>query len=167
MVGTVKFRREKYLKWNVFLHQWLHESYFSSSNFSKISAVISWDAAYSPISSMILSKDCWGYITHSCKRRLSNSSSWRFLSSGACKNESASVLSTWIEIVVIIVVRLSCSITVKSIVDKYLNCIEEIINVPVLLERFEYVKSQGYLTDVLLECYDNSLNTKRSLETAL
>jgi len=40
---------------------------------------------------------------------------------------------------------------VKSIVDKYLNCIEEIINVPILLERFEYVKSQGYLTDVLNE----------------
>jgi len=40
---------------------------------------------------------------------------------------------------------------VKAIIDKYMSCIEEIINIPMLLERFEGVKSQGYLRDVLDE----------------
>ena len=40
---------------------------------------------------------------------------------------------------------------VKSIVDKYMGCIEEVINIPLLLERFEMVKSQGHLRNILDE----------------
>jgi hypothetical protein len=40
---------------------------------------------------------------------------------------------------------------VKAVIDKYMSCIEEIINIPMLLERFEGVKSQGYLRNVLDE----------------
>lgn len=40
---------------------------------------------------------------------------------------------------------------VKSIIDNYMSCIEEIINIPILIKRFEEVKSQGYLRNVLNE----------------
>jgi len=40
---------------------------------------------------------------------------------------------------------------IKSIVDKYMGCIEEIINISILLERFEDVKSYGCLRNVLHE----------------
>lgn len=40
---------------------------------------------------------------------------------------------------------------IKSIVDKYMSCIEEIINIPLLLERFQITKSQGHLRNVLDE----------------
>ncbi len=40
---------------------------------------------------------------------------------------------------------------VKTIVDKYMKCIEEIINIPILLERFLIAKSKGYLRNILDE----------------
>ncbi|MGC1374918.1 MAG: hypothetical protein WA821_01760 [Anaerolineales bacterium] len=40
---------------------------------------------------------------------------------------------------------------VKAIVDKYMQCIEEVINTPILLERFQDAKSQGYLRNILDE----------------
>lgn len=40
---------------------------------------------------------------------------------------------------------------IKSVVDKYIGCIEEVINIPLLLERFEIAKSQGYLRDIMKE----------------
>jgi len=40
---------------------------------------------------------------------------------------------------------------IKSIVEKYMACIEELINIPLLLERFEFAKSQGHLRKILDE----------------
>jgi len=40
---------------------------------------------------------------------------------------------------------------VKTIVEKYMACIEEVINIPILLERFEAAKSQGHLRSILGE----------------
>lgn len=40
---------------------------------------------------------------------------------------------------------------IKSIVEKYMSCIEEVINIPLLLERFQIAKSQGYLRNILDE----------------
>lgn len=40
---------------------------------------------------------------------------------------------------------------VKSIVDKYMSCIEEVINIPVLSERLNKAVKQGYLTEILSE----------------
>ncbi len=40
---------------------------------------------------------------------------------------------------------------IKPIVDKYMECIEEVINIPLLLERFQIAKSQGYLRKMLDE----------------
>lgn len=38
-----------------------------------------------------------------------------------------------------------------AIVDKYMACIEEIINLPILVERFRQTVSAGRLKDVLDE----------------
>jgi hypothetical protein len=40
---------------------------------------------------------------------------------------------------------------IKAIVEKYMNCIEEIINLAVLRQRFREATTQGYLRDVLDE----------------
>lgn len=40
---------------------------------------------------------------------------------------------------------------IKAIVEKYMNCIEEIINLPVLRQRFGEAIAQGYLRDILDE----------------
>jgi hypothetical protein len=40
---------------------------------------------------------------------------------------------------------------INAIVEKYVGCIEEIINIPVLLERFNQAKAQGYLRYMLDE----------------
>jgi len=40
---------------------------------------------------------------------------------------------------------------IKAIVEKYINSIEEVINIPLLLERFEIAKSQGHLRNILDE----------------
>lgn len=40
---------------------------------------------------------------------------------------------------------------IKAIVDKYMECIEEIINIPLLLEYFQAAKSQGHLRNILDE----------------
>jgi hypothetical protein len=45
---------------------------------------------------------------------------------------------------------------IKAIVDKYMGCIEEVINIPLLLERFEMAKSQGHLRNVLDEIVSQS-----------
>ena len=35
--------------------------------------------------------------------------------------------------------------------NNYINCIEEIINIPTLVQRFEEVANQGYLSSILDE----------------
>jgi hypothetical protein len=40
---------------------------------------------------------------------------------------------------------------VKAIVDKYMDCIEEVINIPTLTERFDDAVTQGYLHKILEE----------------
>lgn len=45
---------------------------------------------------------------------------------------------------------------IKSIVEKYMACIEEVINIPLLLERFETAKSQGHLRNILDEIVSQS-----------
>ena len=45
---------------------------------------------------------------------------------------------------------------IKSIVEKYMGCIEEVINIPLLLERFEIAKSQGHLRNILDEIVSQS-----------
>jgi hypothetical protein len=40
---------------------------------------------------------------------------------------------------------------VKAVVDKYMNCIEEIINLPMLREHFRTAIKQGYLRDIINE----------------
>jgi hypothetical protein len=40
---------------------------------------------------------------------------------------------------------------IKAIVDKYINCIEEIINISVLKERLKIAIKCGYLQDILFE----------------
>ncbi len=46
--------------------------------------------------------------------------------------------------------------SVKAIVSRYMECIEEIINIPVLLERFEEAIAEGYLDDILSEIIKQS-----------
>src|SRR3989337_949841 len=46
--------------------------------------------------------------------------------------------------------------SVKAIVDRYMNCIEEIINLPVLHERLKEATSQGYLREILDEIITQS-----------
>lgn len=45
---------------------------------------------------------------------------------------------------------------IKAIVEKYMESIEEIINIPALMERFETAKSQGHLRDILTEIVEQS-----------
>lgn len=40
---------------------------------------------------------------------------------------------------------------IKAIVDKYMDCIEEVINIPILNSRFNEIIKQGYLNRVLYE----------------
>jgi hypothetical protein len=40
---------------------------------------------------------------------------------------------------------------IEAIVENYMDCIEEIINIPTLIERFEDVTKQGYLSSILDE----------------
>ena len=40
---------------------------------------------------------------------------------------------------------------IDAIVDNYMNCIEEIINIPILIERLEGITNQGYLSNILNE----------------
>lgn len=42
------------------------------------------------------------------------------------------------------------------IVEEYMNCIEELINIPILSERFKEVESQGKLHEVLSEIIKQS-----------
>jgi hypothetical protein len=46
--------------------------------------------------------------------------------------------------------------SIKAIVTRYMRCIEEIINVPVLLERFTETVEQGHLGDILDEIVKQS-----------
>lgn len=46
--------------------------------------------------------------------------------------------------------------SIKAIVSRYMKCIEEIINVPILLKRFRDSISQGYLNDILGEIIKQS-----------
>ena len=41
--------------------------------------------------------------------------------------------------------------SINAIVSQYMECIEEIINVPILIERFEQAVTQGYLSNILSE----------------
>ena len=43
------------------------------------------------------------------------------------------------------------SYNIDAIVDNYMSCIEEIINIPTLVERFEAVTNQGHLSSILNE----------------
>lgn len=45
---------------------------------------------------------------------------------------------------------------VQRVVDSYMACIEEIINIPVLQERFRHADSQGYLPQILDEIVKQS-----------
>jgi len=46
--------------------------------------------------------------------------------------------------------------SIKAIVSRYIECIEEIINVPTLLERFTEAVAQGHLGDILKEIVKQS-----------
>jgi len=46
--------------------------------------------------------------------------------------------------------------SIRAIVSRYMDCIEEIINVPTLLERFKEAIKQGYLEDILNEIIKQS-----------
>ena len=41
--------------------------------------------------------------------------------------------------------------SVNRVVEQYMKCIEEIINIPILLQRFKQSVSMGYLSDILSE----------------
>ena len=41
--------------------------------------------------------------------------------------------------------------SIKAIVDKYMDCIEEVINIPILNDRFNEAVKQGYLDNILDE----------------
>lgn len=46
--------------------------------------------------------------------------------------------------------------SINAIVSQYMECIEEIINVPILIERFEQAVSKGYLSNILSEIIKQS-----------
>lgn len=46
--------------------------------------------------------------------------------------------------------------SVKAIVEKYMACIEEIINIPILITRYQSTVKQGYLNDILSEIIKQS-----------
>jgi len=45
---------------------------------------------------------------------------------------------------------------VQAIVQKYMDCIEEVINLPLLKERFNLAMQDGYLQDILDEIIKQS-----------
>lgn len=46
--------------------------------------------------------------------------------------------------------------SIKAIVDKYMDCVEEVINIPTLIERFNEAVKQGYLNQILDEIVTQS-----------
>lgn len=46
--------------------------------------------------------------------------------------------------------------SINAIVSQYMECIEEIINVPILIERFEQAVTKGYLSNILSEIIKQS-----------
>lgn len=46
--------------------------------------------------------------------------------------------------------------SVKAVVRKYINCIEEIINIPLLQDRFKEASKQGYISSILKEVITQS-----------
>jgi len=46
--------------------------------------------------------------------------------------------------------------SIKAIVEKYMECIEEIINVPSLIEKFREAANQGHLSNILTEIIEQS-----------
>jgi len=46
--------------------------------------------------------------------------------------------------------------SINSIVEKYLDCIEELINIPILTERYKSTIKQGYLNNILNEIISQS-----------
>jgi len=44
----------------------------------------------------------------------------------------------------------------SAIISQYMECIEEIINVPILIERFEQAVAKGYLSNILSEIIKQS-----------
>lgn len=46
--------------------------------------------------------------------------------------------------------------SITAIVDKYMECIEEMINIPTLVERYQIAVKQGYLSDILNEIVKQS-----------
>jgi len=46
--------------------------------------------------------------------------------------------------------------SIKAIVDKYMDCIEEVINIPTLNKRFNDATKQGYLNNILDEIVTQS-----------
>lgn len=45
---------------------------------------------------------------------------------------------------------------VQTIVEKYMACIEEIVNIPILIERFHEAENNGFLRDILEEIINQS-----------
>ncbi|MEG4043690.1 restriction endonuclease [Microcoleus sp. Pol17_C1] len=46
--------------------------------------------------------------------------------------------------------------SINAIVSQYMECIEEIINVPIMIERFEQAVAKGYLSNILSEIIKQS-----------
>jgi hypothetical protein len=46
--------------------------------------------------------------------------------------------------------------SIKAIVEKYMECIEEIINAPSLIEKFREAANQGHLSNILTEIIEQS-----------
>ena len=46
--------------------------------------------------------------------------------------------------------------SIKAIVDKYMDCIEEVINITLLIDRFNEAVKQGYLNNILNEIVTQS-----------
>ncbi len=46
--------------------------------------------------------------------------------------------------------------SIKAIVDKYMDCIEEVINIPILSKRFQEAVKFGYLNNILDEVVTQS-----------
>ena len=46
--------------------------------------------------------------------------------------------------------------SITAVVERYMGCIEEIINIPALLQRFEEAIQDGFLRDILEEIITQS-----------
>lgn len=46
--------------------------------------------------------------------------------------------------------------SIETIVEKYMSCMEELINIPVLTERYQLAVKQGYLNKILEEIITQS-----------